>query len=56
MTKRKELQVEVIYLDEKSDWYFVTPDGIGVWWYETLEEAQGEHGDTGPVRQVYLED
>jgi hypothetical protein len=48
-TLRESLKVERIYKETKSGQYFVTPDGIGCFWYETLEEAQEQHGDTGRV-------
>jgi hypothetical protein len=56
MTKRIELKVEVIYLDTNRNLYLVTPDGIGVWWYDTLEEAREAHGDDVPVYETELED
>jgi hypothetical protein len=45
ITFRDELKVNTIYYVEKDDVYFVTPDGIGGYWYDTEEEAREEHGD-----------
>lgn len=56
LTTRDSLAVNHIYFEEKSGQYFVTPDGIGCYWYDTFEEAQGQHG-SGPVTFVWeLED
>jgi hypothetical protein len=46
---RESLTVDTIYKERKSGLFFVTPDGVGCFWYDTLEEARGEHGDTGPL-------
>jgi hypothetical protein len=51
-TYRENLTVDKIYFEKSSGQYFVTPDGIGCYWYGTLEEAREQHGDTGRVITV----
>lgn len=51
-TYRDSLTVNTIYLELESGLYFVTPDGVGCFWYDTLEGAQDQHGDTGDVEEV----
>ena len=48
-TLRSSLKVDRIYCEDSSGQFFVTPDGIGCFWYDTLEEAKEQHGDTGAV-------
>lgn len=45
MTKRSELELDTIYYVIDAGQYVVTPDGVGVYVYETLEEAEDQHGD-----------
>lgn len=54
--ERNNLKVDVIYYVEKQDMYFVTPDCFGGYWYETLEEAQEQHGDITPITVSDVED
>lgn len=55
--QRKDLQAEVCYYAEDTDQYIVSPDGVGVYVYETLEEVHDEHGDLGRTVVIdYLED
>lgn len=51
-TLRKTLKVNTIYRERSSGQYFVTPDAIGCFWYDTLDEAREQHGDTGPVISI----
>jgi len=51
-TFRNELEINTIYRETSSDTYFVTPDGIGCFWYDTEEEARDQHGDTGDILEV----
>jgi hypothetical protein len=51
-TLRETLKVDRIYKERSSGQYFVTPDGIGCYWYDTLEEAREQHGDTGPIISI----
>jgi hypothetical protein len=37
-TKRKDLFIEQGYLEFDSNRYFWTPDGVGVFWFDTKEE------------------
>jgi hypothetical protein len=55
-TERNSLKVNRIYFVESDEMYFVTPDCFGGYWYETLEEAQEEHGDMTPIHIPDLED
>lgn len=55
-TSRSSLKVDTIYYVEKDDMYFVTPDCFGGYWYETLKEAQEEHGSTRVIHIQELED
>jgi hypothetical protein len=56
-TPRKSLQVDRVYYVRSSNMYFVTPDCFGGFWYETLSEAQDEHGDLrAPIHIEELED
>lgn len=41
---RAALQIERLYYCEPADAYFNTPDGVGVYWYESLAEALDEVG------------
>lgn len=42
--ERKDLQAEQGYHEAKTDTYFWTPDGVGGYWYDTLEEMEDQHG------------
>ena len=44
ITPRSELEVDTAYFVRKDDQYFITPDGIGGFWYGTIEELEDEHG------------
>jgi hypothetical protein len=45
---RATQETDTIYVTS-DEWAFVTPDGEGRYWYESLEEAQEQHGDDLPV-------
>lgn len=51
-TLRSSLIVDTIYRETSSGTYFVTPDGVGCFWYDTYEEALDQHGDTGDVEDI----
>lgn len=51
-TLRESLKTDTIYRERSSGQYFVTPDCVGCFWYETLEEAREQHGDTGRVISI----
>ncbi|QFG12167.1 Hypothetical Protein OBI_RACECAR_39 [Arthrobacter phage Racecar] len=51
-TPRSEIEALVIYEETSTGQYFFSPDGVGCFWYDTLEEAQEQHGDTGDVLEV----
>lgn len=44
LTPRSELAVDTAYYLRKDDMYFITPDGIGGFFYTTLEELEDQHG------------
>lgn len=44
LTQRSELEVDTAYYVRKDDMYFITPDAIGGFWYDTLEELEDAHG------------
>lgn len=43
-TRRSELKAEQAYHVTKDDMFFWTPDGVGGFWYDTLEEMEDQHG------------
>lgn len=51
-TKRDRLKVDELYKEQKSGMFFYTPDGIGVIWFDTLEEARDQTGIEGKVWTV----
>ena len=55
-TARNDLKVDTIYFVRSEKMYFVTPDCFGGYWYETLKEAQEQHGDMRPITIEELED
>lgn len=51
---RETQEIEVIYVgpevdEDKPGGVFVTTDGIGRYWYDSVEEAQEQHGDDLPI-------
>lgn len=44
ITSRDSLEVDTAYFVRKDDMYFVTPDGIGGFWYDTIEDLEDQHG------------
>jgi len=44
ITPRNELEVDTAYFVRKDDMFFITPDGIGGFWYDTIEELEDQHG------------
>lgn len=44
LTPRSELAVDTAYYLRKDDMYFITPDGIGGFFYATIEELEDQHG------------
>ena len=44
ITLRSELEVDTAYYVRKDDQYFITPDGIGGYWFDTIEELEDEYG------------
>lgn len=51
-TSRDSLLVDKLYFDSSRQQYFVTPDGIGCFWYDTEEEARDEHGIEGDLEEI----
>lgn len=48
---RKHLVIDKIYREEESGQFFRSPDGVGCYWYGTLEEAKEDLG-YDPTYQV----
>lgn len=49
---RKNQQSDVIYVTQnypESGSVFITPDGEGRIWYDSIKEAQEQHGDDIPI-------
>lgn len=44
ITPRSELSVDTAYYIRKDDQYFITPDGVGGYWFDTIEELEDEYG------------
>lgn len=44
ITPRSELSVDTAYFIRKDDQYFITPDGIGGYWFDSIEELEDEYG------------
>lgn len=55
-TSRDSLKVDTIYYVQADGMYFVTPDCFGGYWYDTLKEAQEEHGKMNAISIPDLED
>jgi len=55
LTPRKYLTVDTLYVEDKTGLYFVTPDCVGCYWYDTLEEAIVEYGwnPDVPARHIW---
>ena len=51
---RQTQRMDVIYVTTDGDVY-VSPDGDGRYWYDTVEQAQEEHGDLPVVRFVTVD-
>jgi hypothetical protein len=41
---RSELKADQAYYIRKDDMYFYTPDGVGGFWYDTIEALEDQHG------------
>lgn len=44
ITPRSALEVDTAYFVRKDDMYFITPDGVGGYWFDTIEELEDEYG------------
>lgn len=44
LTSRSELAVDTAYYIRKDDMYFITPDAVGGFWYDSIEALEDEHG------------
>jgi hypothetical protein len=44
ITPRSALSVDTAYYIRKDDMYFITPDGVGGYWFDTIEELEDEYG------------
>lgn len=59
---RDNQEPDVIYVGEwddpvfKGETIFVTPDGIGRYYYDSIEEARDDVGDLPIVRAAAIED
>ena len=49
---RSTQEPDVIYVHNDSGIAFVTPDGIGRYWFDSEEEAIEEYGDDMPTEGV----
>jgi len=47
---RQNLLVDVFYLLPNGT-TFTTPDGLGGWWYDSLDEAIDQHGEA-PIHRT----
>jgi hypothetical protein len=56
MTMRSDLKPDRLYLDTSRCQYFVTPDNVGVYWYDTLAEMFAAHGEAFVHHVDRLED
>ena len=55
--ERADLEPFVAYYEEKSDSWFVSPDGVGCFWYDTFAELEYQHGKLPLGESVFeLED
>lgn len=50
---RETQEPDLIYILTDGATCFVTPDGVGRYWYDSVLEAEEQHGDDVP--HVYLE-
>lgn len=50
--ERKDLQAEVAYYDQTAEMWFWSPDGVGGYWYDSLEELEEQHGEQDLVKHV----
>lgn len=41
---REALVIDRVYKEESSGLYFRSPDGVGTYWYDTLEESLDDLG------------
>lgn len=41
---RDDLNVEIVYVNDQTDEALVTPDGVGLYFYDTWEQAMEQHG------------
>lgn len=53
---RETQRPDTFYRNVETDAVFLSPDGIGRFWYDSLEEAEEEHGDDLPVVEVKAEE
>jgi len=49
---RSTQEPDVIYVRNEGDAAFVTPDGIGRYWFDSEDEAVEEYGDDLPIEYV----
>jgi len=54
--EREDLVPDRIYFVEANDCYAVTPDCVGVYWYDTWEEVIDAHGPAGIHTISHIED
>lgn len=51
---RKDLKVDQAYYVERDDLFFITPDAVGGFWYNTLEELEDQHGRSNNPRVIRI--
>jgi len=49
-------KLDVIYAVGDGSAMVVAPDGDGRYWYDSVAEAQAQHGDDLPVVHAHVED
>lgn len=42
---RSRVATDTLYFERASNCYFITPDGIGCYWFDTLDEVRDQYGD-----------
>ena len=54
--KRSQMTIDRVYYETQSEQYAVTPDCVGVYWYDTRDEAFDQHGEQKVYSVSEIED
>lgn len=54
--KRSQMVPDRVYYVRKDNVYAVTPDCVGVYWYDTKDEAFEQHGSMRVLGVNYIAD